>query len=133
MLKNYKIIALNIITITLVAGGVLLAATVTTPPSETPDTTFYTLEDIYGKLTDSGYSLTPTHDLFPTDPTSQNTMYSLSEIYDAVPPLRQLDGSTTTMQAGIYATTTLTDVPGSGLAPENIKAGVTIFGVEGTL
>jgi len=131
MQEKYKIILLNICAIFMVLGGVILAGTITRP-TNTPTITFYTLDDIYGRLTDGGYTLSPDHDLLPLVSTNSNTMYSLEDIYDAIPTHRALSGSTTTMPAGIYLETELTSVPGSGLSASNIASGTEIFGVVGT-
>ncbi len=131
-MKKYKNILLNICALVLVITGVVLAGEINN--SSVPDTSAipYSLEDIYQKLIDPNYTANPTHFLYPTVSTSTETMHSLRDIYGAIPTYKTLDGSTTTVEAGIYATTTLADIPGSGLLPENIASGTTMFGIEGT-
>ena len=114
------------------AGILVLAGTITNNSAPSSTESPYTLDDIYNRLTDEVYISSPTHNLYPSAGSDTNTMHSLSEIYDAVPAYQTIDGSTSTVQAGIYATTTLTDIAGSGLIPENIASGTTMFGVTGT-
>ena len=54
MKKYFQQFISLIIILLLVTTGVILAGNIST--SETPDTNFYTLSDIYNKLTDSEYS-----------------------------------------------------------------------------
>ena len=114
----------------LVIGGVVFAGEIIN--NSTPVVTSYTLSDIFNKLTDPNYTASPSHNLYPSGPVAEGSMPSLGAIYNAIPTHKTLDGSTTTIETGIYATTTLTNIPGSGLLPENIASGTTMFGITGT-
>ncbi len=129
MLNKYKNIFLNITALILVLGGVVLAGNIE-PDTGAPAFTGYTLEDVYQKVSSSTYEYSA-HTLAPTLSVSENSMHSLGDIYNVIPAYQTIDGSTTTLPAGIYATTTLTDITEAGLAPENIALGTTIFGVIG--
>lgn len=100
-------------------------------PADTPETTFYTLEDVYNKITDINYTTEPNHNLSPDISTSTNSMYSLEDIFTAIPDYQVLDNSTSTIAVGVYATTTLADIE-TNLLPENIATGTELFGVVGT-
>ena len=130
--KKNKELILSICAIALVMGGAVIAGNISN--NSVPSTTAipYTLSDIYGKLTDSNYTANPSHNLYPSSPIGEGSMPSLGDIYNTVPAYKTLDGSTTTIEAGIYATTTLTDIPDSGLLPGNIASGTTMFGIPGT-
>lgn len=130
MFKEAKYILIIIGALVFVTGGVLMAGTIMTQ-TENPSYTGYTLEDIYQKVSSSTY-INSAHTLSPSVSTSTNSMYSVDDIFRAIPAYKVLAGSTTTVEAGIYATTTLADVLGSGLLPENIAAGTTTFGITGT-
>lgn len=72
----------------------------------------------------------------PLDPTNAPgpTMHTLDEIYtlaEAIVSPKALSADTTTVQAGYYAATNLTQVD-PDLAAENIVSNVTIFGIAGT-
>ena len=124
-----KELLISIAATLIVFGGVVLAGTIT-PPTNTPSATFYTLNDIYNKITDPNYSYSA-HNLAAIEQTNQTTMHSVSEIYDIVPAHRTLSSSSTAMTAGIYATTTISIIE-PNLLPENIASGTEIFGVVGT-
>ena len=115
----------------MILGGVIFAGTISNNSVPSPTDSPYSLENIYDKLTDPNYDTNPVHDLFPSVTTDTATMHSLKDIFTAIPDHKQLDNSTTTLVAGIYATTTLTDVEGN-LKPENIASGTVMFGVTGT-
>jgi len=131
MFKKYKIILINISALLLVLGGVVLAGELNNNLAPSSTTIPVTFQDIYNKLTDPNYTANPSHNLYASASIAGGSMPSLSAIYDVVPAYKTLDGSTTTVEAGIYATTTLTDIE-AGLSPGNIASGVTIFGVTGT-
>ena len=128
MLKKYRNILFWVCASFLLVGGILIAGEISTDLDPTP--TFHTLEDVYNKLTDEPYT-DENHDLLPTTSTDNETMYSLEDIFDITPVYRELNNSTTTLQAGIYSTTTLSDIE-PNLLPENIVSGAEIFGVTGT-
>ena len=133
-LKNYKKTLMSICATIIVVGGVVLAGEITNNSTPSATAIPYTLADIYGKLTDPNYTANPSHNLYPSSPVTPGSMPSLGDVYNAVPAYKTLDGSTTTIEAGIYATTTLTDIDTnvSGLLPENIASGTTMFGITGT-
>ena len=132
LLKKNKEIILSICALVLVMGGVVIAGNISNNSAPSTTAIPYTLSDIYGKLTNPNYTANPSHNLYPSNPISEGSMSSLEEIYNAIPAYKTLDGSTTTVEAGAYVTTTLSDVPGSGLLPENIASGTTMFGIPGT-
>lgn len=129
MIKNYKNILISLFAGLLMIGGIILAGELTN--TSPPAITGYTLEDIYGKLTDPDYTETTKTDLFPSVSTESTTMRSLSEIWDVIPSYKALDGSTTTVETGIYEETIFSEIE-ADLLPENIATGTTIFGVTGT-
>jgi hypothetical protein len=132
MFNKFKIILLNTCALALVFGGVILAGNISNPGGEpNANSAPYTLEDVYQKLTNQSYSYSE-HSLSPTVSTSTPTMHSVEEIYNITPTRIELDNSTTTMVAGIYGTTTLSDIE-TNLTQENIANGVSIFGVSGNL
>ena len=131
MLNKYKNILLTIIATIFVCGGVVLAGELLnndSVPSSTAIT--YTLEDIYQKVSSSTYS-NSAHTLSPLVSTSENSMHSLGDIYGSIPAYQTIDGSTTTLSAGIYATTTLSEID-TDLVQSNIASGTTMFGIIGT-
>ena len=130
MLKKFREFSVTILAAVFVLSGVILAGTIA-QPTNTPAVTFYTLDDIYGKLTDAGYSSSPTHVLSPLVSTDITTMHSLGDIYGVIPAHQSLSNTTTTIAAGIYGTTTLTSVE-PNLAAGNIASGTEMFGVSGT-
>ncbi len=131
MSNKYIKISIIILALVLVVVGILFAGDILTQ-TEAPSPTGYTLEDIYNKLTDSGYTSSPSHDLKTSNSTSTPSMYSLEDIFTIVPEYKTLSDSTTTLSAGIYSTTTLSDIE-LNLLPDNIASGTTIFGVTGIL
>ena len=130
MTDKYKSILLNVLSLFFVAGGILLAGSITAP-SGAPAVSGYTLSDVYGKLTNPSYTLTPSHGLAPSAPVGVASMYSLDNIYNAVPAHEVMNNSTTTLAAGIYNTTTLTSIE-PNLSADNIASGTEIFGITGT-
>jgi len=134
MFIKYKNILISICATVLVIGGIVLAGEISNNSAPSATAIPYTLSDIYNKLTDPNYTANPSHNLYPSVGSSTESMHSLDYIYDAVPAYKTLDGSTTTIEAGIYATTTLTEIDTdiSGLLPENIATGTTMFGILGT-
>lgn len=128
MIGKYKNILLNICTLLLVAVGILLAGEIDN--NLAPVSTGYTLEDIYLKLSSSTYSNSP-HGLSSSVTSDTPTMHTVEDIFNVVPAYRELGDATTTLEAGIYATTTLSDIEGD-LLPENIASGTEMFGVVGT-
>ena len=131
MSKYLRDFFISTFAILIVLAGIIFAGEISNNNAPSVDDMGYTLDDIYNKLIDSEYEYVA-HDLFPSVSTSENTMPSLEDIYNVIPDFQTIDGSTTTLSAGIYATTTLADISESGLLSENIKSGVTILGVEGT-
>ena len=127
-LKKNKELILSICALVLVMGGTVIAGEITS--SSEPVTTMYTLSDIYYKLNVPTY--TPGHNLGPGYmSTSSPSYFSLEDVYNAVPASKVLDNSTTTIETGIYATTTLSDIE-PNLKPENIASGTAVFGIMGT-
>lgn len=128
-MRENKNLFISLIAGLLVIGGVILAGEITN--TSAPAVTGYTLDDIYNKLTDPEYAGTSKTNLYPSVTTGTNTMRSLTDIWDAIPSYKTLDGSTTTVEAGIYGDTTLSNVD-TDLSPDKIKQGATIFGVSGS-
>lgn len=104
-------------------------------PTNAPGaTTLHTLEDIYQKvqnLSQTTQSLTVV--TVPPVP----TMHTLDDIYqkvqNLVPPTTQsLAGASSTVAAGYYAATNLTQAD-ADLVAANIRTNVTLFGVVGTM
>ncbi len=125
--KLYGLIFLGI----LFLGGVVFAGTFTPDPAS-PDSSFYTLSDIYNKI-NAGTEAT-THDFAPTLAPA-GTFKTLTEIWDAIPPhitLLENDLDTGIFPAGIYGTTTDLTVIDPDLIPANVATGTVLFGVTGT-
>jgi hypothetical protein len=96
-----------------------------------PASNFYTLEDIYNKLS-SGTTATEGDHPLSASAAIAGSMYTLTDIWDLISPDQQdWTNSTSTVLAGYYPATT-TDTLEADLLPENIKIGVTILGVTGT-
>jgi len=141
---------LTVLISVLIIYGVVQAGTIT-PPSGTPEAQFYTLSEIYTRLTTNATTTEGRHSFAFADSLA-GTGRTLTEIYNAVPtidPTKLLNNTTylgitgtiatqtlsadsDTVNAGYYAATTLS-AEDIDLAVENIKSGTTIFGVEGTL
>jgi hypothetical protein len=130
MPEEIKGVLLSICALFFLLGGVLLAGTIARP-TDVPQPTFYTLEDIYNKLTDSDYTTEPNHGLSTDIFTTTSSMYSLADIFSAIPDHQSLDNATSTIAPGIYSTTTLAEVE-TDLLPENIATGTELFGIIGT-
>jgi len=131
MSKYLRDFFISTFAILIVLAGIIFAGTISNEEAPDASGTMYTLEDIYQKMTDPDYTDLPTHDLYPAVSTAENPMSTLDEIYGAIPDFQTIDGSTTTLSAGLYATTNLTEIE-DDLVGENIAAGTTIFNVEGT-
>jgi hypothetical protein len=124
--------------ITYLAIAALVGVTTTyaigslTPTGTAGDQTQYTLNDIYTKLT-TGTATSTASGTISVPETVSATFHTLTEIYNAIPPLLSLDESTTTVPVGINISTTTLDAIDSNLVATNIKSGTTIFGVEGSV
>jgi hypothetical protein len=132
-----------LIIFTVVKAGTL------TPPTGAPAATFYTLSEIYTRLTTNATTSEGGHSFTFSD-SATSTHYTLTQIYDIIPTIdpskllddttylgiigniaiRILSSATTTVSVGYYATTTLNAVD-ADLAAGNIKSGVNLFGISG--
>ena len=127
----FKNILINLVAIFFVVGGVVIADKLVPTASVPLISNYYTLNDIYQKLTTPGY-VSAGHDLKPTVATNAVSMPSLEEIYNAIPPHKTVSSSTVSIEAGIYDQTNLAQVD-TDLVSGNIKASTTILGVTGSL
>jgi len=80
----FKLFFIWLIAITLVVGGVSLAGSSLIPPGE-PSVTFYTLSDIYSKLTNNINTNTEGGHGFSPINSPAGTFATLKEIYEAIP------------------------------------------------
>jgi len=139
---------LTVLISVLIIFTVVQAGTIT-PPSGTPTAKFYTLSEIYTRLTTNATSTEGGHSFTFAD-SLEGTGRTLTEVYSAIPtidPAKLLSDTTylgvtgsvatqtlsvlnDTVAAGYYAATTLSAVD-SDLATGNIKSGITIFGIDG--
>lgn len=130
--EEFKFVLLGLVFLFVITGGVLLAGDLINNSEPEPTAMTYSLEEIYQKLTTEDYNVMLDHNLNPgTLSPGESSLRTLSAVYGAVPAYKTLDGSTTTIERGIYEAVTLSDLPSSGLVPENIATGTTIFGVTG--
>ena len=122
-------VAITAIFVGYLFGNSIFAGSIT--PSVTPPApTFYTMQDIYSKLTNPSY-VYQSHGLDPTASSGITSMHSIDDIYNAIPTYIVLTNSTTSLPAGLYGTTTLSSVE-TNLIARNITNGVTVFGITGT-
>ena len=146
ILKNISFaIIVILITFSITKAGDLF------PAGTTISSTFYTLGDIYDKLTDNTSSADEgEHDLNSSG-TPASTFYTLKQIYEAIPDIdadkmlttadymgitgtiqtREISSTTPAISAGYYTATNLTTID-TDLQAGNILSGVNIFGVTGT-
>jgi uncharacterized protein DUF1566 len=124
------------VAIGLFAGHQLSKMGNTDSPSTPNKTSSYTLEDIYDRL-DTG--ATPSQSTFtePNDPPGTGTMHTLNEIMALIPDAgSDVSGGeglvTFDIPDGLYRSKSATAADAE-LLEENIKDGVDIFGVTGTL
>ncbi len=125
--NNSKIILASIIVL-LASWGLTQAGALT--PSSTPAPTFYTLNDLYNRLSTGATTTAGSHSL-STSSVPVASMHTLTEIYNLIPDMLSLSAATTSVPRGIYGTTTLNGVD-TDLAAANIKSGTTIFGITGS-
>lgn len=128
MSKKIRNFLISFVAIILLVTGVIFAGEITR--NYTPETTFYNLTDIYNKLTNPDYTYQNNASLSPSVSSDESTMFSLTDIFEAIPDYQTLDNSTTTISAGIYDTTNLS-VAETDLSAINIAPGATIFGISG--
>ena len=122
-------------------------------PVAVPAATFYTLENIWTRLTNNaaGPVLEGSHNLGPAA-LPVGTMHTVKQIYEIIPPIdgskilqgtsylgtagtiatQTLSADNDTVNVGYYAATTLHGVD-ADLAEGNIKKDTAIFGITGTL
>ena len=142
-------VGLTVLISVLIIFTVVKAGTIT-PPGGEPSAQFYTLSEIYTRLTTNGTATEGGHDFNFSD-TLAGTGRTLTEIYNAIPTInpskllddttylgitgniatRTLSSTNTNVNAGYYATTTL-DVVDADLVSGNIKSGVILFGINGS-
>jgi hypothetical protein len=126
MIRNILTI---IIIVVLVLAGVIFAGDLTN--TNTPAGNFYTIEDIYNKLS-SGTTATEGDHPLSASAAIASSMYTLTDIWNLISADQQaLDPASVVMPAGYYSSTTM-DTVDTDLLPENIKIGVTILGVTGS-
>jgi hypothetical protein len=118
-----------IIISTLFLTAFVLAGTFTPNPAS-PDSSFYTLSDIYNKISSSTFSGVDegSHSFNPTE-NPNSTFTTLSSIWDSIqwPSLNNFG----TIDAGFYATSSLAEAE-PNLIAGNIATGTSVFGVEGS-
>jgi hypothetical protein len=132
----------------LIIFTVVKAGTIT-PPEGDLLAQFYTLSEIYTRLTTNATTTEGSHDFTFSDALA-GTGRTLTEIYNAIPTIdpskllddttylgitgniatRTLSSTSTDVSAGYYAATTL-DAVDADLISGNIKSGVTLFGIDG--
>lgn len=95
--------------------------------------THYTLNDIYAKLTAGTATSTKTGLIVTPTGEPAVSFKTLTEIYNAIPNTLTLLASTTTVPVGINRTETTLDAIDTDLTAANIKSGVNVFGVVGTM
>jgi hypothetical protein len=131
MKKTILTILTLILTVTLGVHVADALGTLTVPAN--PGTaTQYTLNDIYTKLT-TGVATSTKTGLFTIPGTVAASFHTLTELYNAIPGTLTLSASTTTVPVGINNSTTTLDAIDTDLTAGNIKSGVNVFGVVGTL
>jgi len=150
-LKNFIQGSLVVLISVFIIFTVVQAGTIT-PPSGTPGAQFYTLSEIYTRLTTNATSTVGGHSFTFADSLA-GTGRTLTEIYNAIPtidPTKLLDtatylgvtGSITTqtlsadsvnVPAGYYGAGNALNVVDVDLAAGNIKKDIAIFGITGTL
>ncbi|MDD5742832.1 MAG: hypothetical protein PHX87_05415 [Candidatus Peribacteraceae bacterium] len=138
--------ACSLFTVLLV--GVVYAGSLS--PSASPAATFYTLADIYTRLTTNATATEAGHAFAPSGAPAAS-LYTLKQIYEAIPTIdaskvlsgttylgvagsissRTLSAANDTVAAGYYAATTLSAVD-SDLAAGNIKSNTQVFGMTGS-
>ncbi len=123
------------------------------PTDTTGTASGYTLQDVWNKITNNTYTATNGgYATSPSDtPSAPTSLKTVDDIYNAILPIdaskmlntltvqgvtgsiptQTFSASTHSVAAGYYAATDLTTVD-PRLAPGNIAAGTTIFGVTGT-
>jgi hypothetical protein len=141
-------VGLTVLISVLMIFTIVKAGTIT-PPGGAPLAQFYTLSEIYTRLTTNATTTEGSHDFTFSDALI-GTGRTLTEIYNAIPTInpskllddttylgitgniatRILSAATTTVNAGYYAATTLPTVD-ADLATGNIKSGITLFGING--
>lgn len=125
--KIYILILLGI----LIIGAYTFAGTFTPTPSS-PGASYYTLSDIYNKIS-AGISA-PAHTFDPATSPS-NTGITLTQLWDSIPPHRTLSAhglDSGILPVGIYSTTTSLATVEPNLIAGNIATGTSIFGIVGT-
>jgi len=141
-------VGLTVLVSVLIVFTVVKAGTIT-PPGGTPSAQFYTLSEIYTRLTTNATTTEGSHDFTFSDALA-GIGRTLTEVYNAIPTIdpsklldnttylgitgniatRTLSATSTIVNAGYYVATTL-DAVDTNLATGNIKSGVSIFGVSG--
>jgi len=121
--RNFIKSGLTVIISVLVIYGVALAGTIT-PPSGTPTAQFYSLAEIYTRLTTNETSVEGGHDFTFSD-TLTGTSHTLTEIYNVIPTIVANTVKLGTSYLGVAGTL----VPSGGDATvADVLAGKTFFG-----
>jgi len=111
---NLKQIASYVLGATLVVGGVVVAGSLT-PSANTSVPNFVTVSDLYNKVTNNTFSAS-THTVSTTTAPA-SSMYTVSQVYNAIPTLDASKIATGTTYMGVIGTlsttTTLTWSTGS--------------------
>jgi hypothetical protein len=116
----------------LVSVSIVHAIGTLTPIGTAGDDTQYTLNDIYHKLT-TGADAVEGQGQFITPGGVPNASFrTLTEIYDVIPEWRTISNLTTLFDAGYYEAGDLSIID-TDLIENNIRDGITIFGIEGTV
>lgn len=157
--KTKKFFSSNFIKIFLLiifVGGLayygIVNAGVLTAPSGVPSASFYTLSDVYDRLTTNTVATEGGHS-FSFDDALSPSGHTLSDIYEAIPTInpgkllndttylgitgtihyKSLSNSSLNVEQGYYDTATTLDTIDTDLITGNIKSGVNLFGINGTL
>lgn len=152
-IRNFLKGSLTVLISVLVIYGVVQANTTIATPSGTPVASFYTLSDIWTRLTTNGVATEGNHSFTFADPLA-GTHVTLTQVYNAIPTIdatKVLSGTSylgvsgtmanngafslaasptdQAVIAGYYSGGTLAG--DADLVTGNIKSGVNIFGVAG--
>jgi hypothetical protein len=131
-MKKTFITTLAILITVLITSTAVQAIGTLTPSGTAGDDTYYTLNDIYAKITADTDATVGSGTMTVPSGTPAASFRTLTEVYEALPDWKTLSAATTTVSAGYYEATDLATVD-TDLTAGNIKDGTTIFGVEGTV
>mgnify|MGYP001434034343 CR=1 FL=1 len=93
-LKSILVFTITVISATAIVVAVVKAGSLTPPLSSTPQSTMYTLEDIYNKIVNGTDANEADHTFGPPAPPTTGTMFTLTQIYDKLPDNDQICSGT---------------------------------------